>query len=72
MNDGDLQVEVVVQGHKFTAARWMVKQVMEFQGMVQTMTACGCTFDIFPSDGLLPLVCRLSNDSAARANQIGA
>lgn len=72
MNANDLRVETVVKGRKFIAARWMVKQCMEFMGMMQTMTAHGCTFDIAPSDGLLPHVARLSVEAAAKADATAA
>lgn len=54
MNDDDLKVDVVVKGRKFVAARWMVKQVVEFLAQAATLTEhWGCEFRIY-GDGLLP------------------
>jgi hypothetical protein len=53
MNANDLRVEVVLRGRKFTAARWMVKQVVCFLGVASTMTAeWGVNIQIH-GDGLL-------------------
>lgn len=59
MNDAELTAEVVVQGQRFTAARWMIKQVREFQELARTLMGMGCEIEIF-GDGLLPHVCRVS------------
>jgi len=53
MNDGDLQVSVVLRGRKFIAARWMVKQVVEFLATADTLTRKGCQIEVY-GDGLLP------------------
>lgn len=59
MNDGEEMADVVVQGRQFTAAKWMMRQVREFQEMSAQMMARGCEFEIF-GDGLLPYVCGLA------------
>ncbi len=58
LNDGEGITEVVVRGVRFTAAKWMVRQVREFQEMSREMLARGCEFEVFGS-GLFQHVCRL-------------
>lgn len=65
MNENDLTVEVVLRGQKFTAARWMVKQVVEFLGMADVLTRKGCEIDVY-GDGLLPLAARIAGEAAAK------
>lgn len=65
MNDGDLKVDVTLRGRKFIAARWMVKQVVEFLATADTLTRKGCEIDVY-GDGLLPYAASI----AARPDDI--
>lgn len=59
MNDGEAMTEVVAGGQTFTAARWMVKQVREFQELAKTLTREGCEIEVNGS-GLLPTVAAIA------------
>jgi hypothetical protein len=65
MNANDLRVDVVLKGRKFTAARWMAKQVVEFLGMAAALTALGCEIQIH-GDGLLPMAARIAGEAEQR------
>lgn len=60
MNDTEAMTDVVVQGERFTSAKWMVRQVREFQDQAKTLMDSGCTIEVYGS-GLLPAVCRAAN-----------
>lgn len=65
LNANDLRVDVVLRGRKFTAARWMAKQVTEFLGMANTLTADpDVSIDIY-GDGLLPYAARIAAERKA-------
>lgn len=67
LNASDLRVDVVLYGRKFTCARWMAKQVVEFLAAAQALTEqWGCTIEIC-GDGLLPYAA-----SIARRERIAA
>jgi hypothetical protein len=69
LNANDLRVDVVLYGRKFTCARWMAKQVVEFLAMSAVLTReWGCTIEIAPSDGLLPFAASI----AAKQERIAA
>jgi uncharacterized Rossmann fold enzyme len=69
LNEHDLRVDVVLYGRKFTCARWMAKQVVEFLAMSAVLTReWGCTIEIAPSDGLLPFAASI----AAKQERIAA
>lgn len=59
LNDGEALTEVIVKGQRFTAAKWMVRQVREFQDQSREMMSRNCEFEVF-GDGLLQHVCRVS------------
>lgn len=65
LNANDLRVDVVLRGRKFTAARWMAKQVVEFLGMANTLTADpNVSIDIY-GDGLLPYAAQIAAERKA-------
>lgn len=64
MNASESMTEVVVHGQRFTAAKWMVAQVRDFQQLASGLVSLGCTLEIFGT-GLLPTVFRHSIRQAA-------
>lgn len=67
LNANDLRVDVVLRGRKFVAARWMAKQVVEFLGMANTLTADpAVTIDLF-CDGLLPYAANIAGEKRKAA-----
>lgn len=44
-NDGEVAVDVTVEGRKFKAAAWMVTQVQEFQQLAPALAADGCEIE---------------------------
>lgn len=63
MNANDLRIECRMKGRKFTAARWMAKQVVEYIGMAHTLTSdWGCEFYVH-GDGLLPWAAAIASGS---------
>jgi uncharacterized Rossmann fold enzyme len=56
-NDADQIVDVVVQGRKFRAATWMVKQAQQFQELAPQLAQAGCVLTV-AGDGLLPFIAK--------------
>ncbi len=59
LNDDEEIIEIIVRGQKFKSAKWMARQVREFQDMSREMIGRGCTFEVF-GEGLLQQVCKLT------------
>lgn len=67
MNANDMRVDVVLRGRKFTAARWMVKQVTNFLGLAHTLTTeWGATIEIH-GDGLLRFAADVASEGRKEA-----
>lgn len=64
MNDGEEIAEAVVYGETFTAAKWMMRQVREFQDLAQRLMSQGCEFEVFGT-GLLPHICKTAEQREA-------
>lgn len=55
MNEGEETIEVVLKGKRYTAAKWMVKQVRDFQELAKSLLNLGCSIEIY-GDGLFSAV----------------
>lgn len=54
-NDGDIPLDVAVNGQKFKAAPWMVKQAQQFQELALALAEDGVIITV-AGDGLLPTI----------------
>lgn len=63
-NDADAVVDVVVNGRKFKAAPWMVKQTQQFQELAMQLADAGVTITV-AGDGLLPFIAHQMGESCS-------
>ena len=53
LNDGELIIDVTVDGQPFHCAPWMIQQAEQFVPLVNQLAALGCTIQVYGS-GIIP------------------
>jgi hypothetical protein len=67
LNDGELVIDVTVDGQQFHCAPWMIQQAEQFVPLVNQLAALGCTIQVYGT-GLIPTLASHTEERVSAAD----